>query len=179
MPTGKIAKIGVWENEKFIGVILYLYGATPHIGSPYKLSQHQIVELTRVALNKHKTAVTRMIAISIKMLYKMNPKLRLIVSYADTDQEHDGGIYKGGNWVYEGKKNENTRGAFIVNGKKIHPRTIGAMGGTQSLTWIKNNMDSNATEFITKGKHKYLMPLDDEMRKQIEPLRQSYPKRPK
>ena len=26
-------------------------------------------------------------------------------------------------------------------------------------------------------KHKYLMPLDDEMRKQIEPLRKPYPKR--
>jgi hypothetical protein len=27
------------------------------------------------------------------------------------------------------------------------------------------------------GKHRYLMPLDDAMREQIEPLRQPYPKR--
>ena len=27
------------------------------------------------------------------------------------------------------------------------------------------------------GKHKYLMPLDSEMRKQLEPLRKPYPKR--
>jgi len=31
----------------------------------------------------------------------------------------------------------------------------------------------------TKGKHRYLMPLDDEMKKRILPLSKPYPKRPK
>lgn len=37
-------------------------------------------------------------------------------------------------------------------------------------------IDKNAVEFITKGKRKYLMPMDKKMRKQIEPLRKPYPK---
>jgi RNA processing factor Prp31 len=38
---------------------------------------------------------------------------------------------------------------------------------------------STATKVPILGKHRYLMPLDDEMRKRIEPLRKPYPKRPK
>ena len=36
---------------------------------------------------------------------------------------------------------------------------------------------ANAQKVPTRGKHRYLMPLDDDMRKQIEPLRKPYPKR--
>lgn len=176
VPAGKMTRIGVWEDARFIGCILFSRGATPHIGSPYGLTQYEVCELTRVALSKHKAPVSQMLAVAIRMLRKLSPSLRLIVSYADVDQNHAGGIYKATNWVYTGLQNANTRGAFIVRGKKIHPRTIGALGGRQSVEWIKSNIDPNAKEFITAGKHKYLMPLDDAMRAFIEPLRQPYPK---
>lgn len=68
MPAGKLVKIGVWENDKFIGCVLFSRGANNHIGSPYKLKQDEVCELTRVALNSHQTSVTRIVAISIKML---------------------------------------------------------------------------------------------------------------
>jgi hypothetical protein len=64
-----------------------------------------------------------------------------------------------------------------VNGKKIHPRVIGLKGGTQSLEWVRKNLDPKATEFRTNGKHKYLFPLDEDMRKRLTPLRKPYPKR--
>jgi hypothetical protein len=116
-----------------------------------------------------------MLAIAIRMLKKLSPSLRLIVSYADADQQHTGGIYKATNWVYVGLKNAGSKGAYIINGKKIHPRTITASGGTNSLHWVRQNLDANAEEFKTAGKHKYLMPLDLAMRQQIEPLRLPYP----
>ena len=117
-----------------------------------------------------------MVAIAIKML-KSTQNIKLIVSYSDQDQNHLGGIYKAGNWIYTGLLNQGTRGAFIINGKKVHNKTIHSMGLKQSLKTVKSKLDPNATEFITSGKHKYLMPLDSEMRKQIEPLRKPYPKR--
>ena len=46
------------------------------------------------------------------------PGLRLIVSYADKDQNHHGGIYRATNWIYEGLFGVGTLGAFIVKGKK-------------------------------------------------------------
>ena len=37
MPKSKLSKIGVWENGKFIGAVIFGYGATPEIGKPYRL----------------------------------------------------------------------------------------------------------------------------------------------
>lgn len=176
MPTGKTIKIGVWENNIFTGVVIFSRGATPHIGSPYGLDQTEVCELTRVALNAHQTPVSRIVALAIKLLQKKCPGVKLVVSYADTDQGHTGAIYQAGNWIYEGLMNAGARGAFIVNGKKTHPRSIGAMGGTQSIEWVRQNLDPNATEFFTRGKHKYLMPLHDDIRTQITQLAKPYPK---
>jgi len=169
IPKSKLVKVGAWEDGTFIGVLIFSCGATPHIGSPYKLKQIEICELTRVALKNHKNSVSRILSIAIRFLKKENPGIRLIVSYADKDMKHHGGIYQATNWIYEGLVNVGMRSAFIIKGKKTHPRTIGLMGGVQSIKWVQKNLDSNATEFFTDGKHKYLMPLDEEMRRQIEP----------
>lgn len=105
------------------------------------------------------------------------PGLKLIVSYADVDQNHTGGIYQAGNWVYVGLCNERTRTAFIIHGKKTHNKTIHSRGVIQSLQEVRKHLDPKATEFFTNGKHKYLYPLTDDMRSKIEPLRKPYPKR--
>ncbi len=177
VPAGKLVKIGIWEDDVFKGVVIYSRGATPHIGSPYGLTQYEVCELTRVALDAHQTPVSRILAITFKFMRQFCPGIQLIVSYADADQNHHGGIYQATNWIYEGLLNAGTRGAFIVNGKKTHPRTIGAQGGVQSLKWIKANIDADATEFVTKGKHKYLMPLTVQLRSKLVTLHKPYPKR--
>ena len=177
MPTGKLIKIGVWEDKKFIGCVLYGRGANIHIGKPYNLEQDEICELVRVALKNHQTSVTQIISKSLKLLKKTNPHLKLVISYADKDQNHLGGIYQAGNWIYEGLKNQNTTSAFIIKNKKVHPRSIASLGGVQSLEWIQENMDPNAKKHITKGKYKYLYPLSKKMRKQVLPLKKPYPKR--
>lgn len=177
VPAGKAMKLGAWENDAFIGVVVFSRGATPNIGTPYKLTQYEVCELTRIALGEHLFPVSKILSIAVTMLRRSCPGLRLLVSYADADQQHHGGIYQAANWLYVGCVNANTRGAFVVRGKKTHPRTIGAKGGVQSLSWVRKHLDPNATEFITQGKHKYLMPLDAEMRAKIQPLVCPHPKR--
>lgn len=176
LPVGNVVKVGAWEDGKFIGVVLFSHGANHHIASPYGLTQYEVCELTRVALCSHKAPVSRVLSIAIRFLKQCSPGLRLIVSYADKDQGHHGGIYQATNWVYTGLQNADSRGAFIVKGKKIHPRSI---CGVASLDWIRKNLDPHARQYITQGKHKYVMPLDDEMRAKIAPLAQPYPTRPK
>lgn len=172
IPAGKLVKVGAWENGKFIGVVIFSRGATVNIGKPYKMDQTEICELTRVALTNHVTPVTRIVAIAIRMLRKQSPGMKLIISYADVDQGHEGKIYQAGNWIYEGLKNVGTRGAFIIHGKKIHPKTLHSKygKGAQTLVFVRKNLDPNATEFKTAGKHKYLYPLDNETRIMIERL---------
>lgn len=174
MPVGKIVKIGVWENNQYIGAVLFSHGANNNIGKPYKLTQCECIELVRVALNKHKSSVSRIIAISLKMLKSQSPGIKLVVSYADNDQGHIGSIYQAGNWLYTG---ESKMDALIVNGKKTHRKTIYSQYGYNSIERLKaTGLDVEWAD--GKPKYKYLMPLDDDMRKQIEPLRKPYPKKP-
>lgn len=179
VPAGKLVKIGAWEKGQFIGVVIFSYGANPNIGTPYGLKQTEVCELTRIAMRSHETPVSYILTRAIKMLKAQSPGVKLIVSYADKDQSHEGMIYRATNWLYEGLKGEGTTGAFIINGKKTHLKTVHSRGWIQSLKWIRHNVDPNAVKFITTGKHKYLFPLDKETRKKIEPLCRPYPKRKK
>jgi hypothetical protein len=69
--------------------------------------------------------------------------------------------------------------AFIINGKKTHRKSIDSLGVKQSISEVRRCLDPNAQEFRTKGKHKYLMPLDKDMSAKIAPLAKPYPKRVK
>lgn len=166
LPSGSLVKIGVWENKKFIGVIIFSRGATPNLLKPYNLEQTEGCELTRIALNKHKTSVSRILSIALLFFKKRNPKTKLIVSFADPSEKHHGGIYQATNWIYTGKS-ENAKFG-ILNGKEIHPRTISTFNfqKKQQLKWI-----------IKQGKHRYLMPLTIDMRNKILHLSKPYPKR--
>lgn len=166
----------VYENGVWCGVILFGYGAAINIASPFGLHQGEVLELERVALNGKQTTTSQCVAAALKALHKINPIVKIIVSYADIDQNHAGIIYQATNWIYLGKFNEGERGAFIIHGKKVHCRSIGAMGGIQSLEWVRNNLDPEATEFRTKGKHKYIFVFDKRLRKEYQKLSKPYPK---
>jgi len=179
LPVGKLVKVGAWENGKFIGVVIFGRGANTNLGSPYRLSQDECVELVRVALTKHDTPVSKIIMWAIKFLKKSNPGIRLVVSYADLDSNHHGGIYQATNWIYEGLFGKDSVSAFIINGKKTHRKSIDSLGVKQSIAEVHRCLDPNAKEFRSKGKHKYLMPLDKDMSAKIQPLAKPYPKRVK
>lgn len=176
LPVGKLVKVGAWESGKFIGVVLFGRGATPNLGRPYNLGQDECVELVRIALTKHDSQVSRIASLAMKFLGRSNPKLRLIVSFADQSQGHHGGIYQAGNWVYNGQGD--AAKFYTIRGKLTHPRSIGAKGLVQNIHGARR-LDANAAVVDVPGKHRYLMPLDDEMRKQILPLAKPYPKRVK
>lgn len=145
VPVGKLIKVGAWEDGRFIGVVIFSRGANKSIGTPYNLTQTECCELTRVALRNHKCFVSQVLAEAIKFLSIKCPEMKLIVSYADIEQGHHGGIYQATNWIYEGQ----TDGAryFIVNGKKTHPKSLHAKykakhsDFAQSLKWIQKYVD--------------------------------------
>jgi len=165
MPCGKNIYVGVWENKTFIGVVVFGTGAAPQASSPYKLKRQQVCELVRVSLREHISPVSKVVAVALRFLKKKCPLLRIVISYADPEQDHRGVIYQAGNWVYTGKSKAQPE--CLVNGQVIHKRTMFARFG--SVAGISKSK-------IT-FKLKYLMPLDSAMREQIEPLRQPYPKR--
>lgn len=167
------------DQDEWCGVICYGFGATPMIASPFDKWQGQVIELVRVALNGKQGhgKTSQAVAMTLKALPRYYPAVDIIVSYADLDQNHAGILYQATNWIYAGLVNDGQRGAFIIHGKKMHPKSVHSKGWKQSLLWLRENVDENATEFITKGKHKYIYPIEKRMRKRIEALSVPYPKK--
>lgn len=168
----KRVALGAWEDGAYIGCVVFGHGANPQIGSPYGLTIHQCVELTRIALKPgHKSAVSKIAAIALRFLKSSQPGIRLVVSYADQAQGHHGGVYQAGNWLYVGSMKGVP--SLRYKGKVWHAKAL-----RTSYPSLKHS--DPAVEKIPAGdKHKYLMPLDAEMRAAVAHLAKPYPKRVK
>ena len=74
--------------------------------------------------------------------------------------------------------NQGNVGAYLIDGQKVHPKSMFDRHGTHARDQIKKIYPSMQL-FYTKGKHKYLMPLQKDMRDKILLLSKPYPKREK
>jgi len=175
-PAGKLVTLGAYEGGEFVGAVVFGRGANNNIGSRYGLEQTQICELVRIALRRHDTPVSRIIAVALRLLRRQSPGLRLVVSYADPVQGHHGGVYQAAGWLYAGASQAQRE--LIVNGANMHKRTAGSRWGTASPTQLRRRTGLQVDYGPKLWKHTYLMPLDAAMRAQIAPLMRPYPKRP-
>lgn len=174
LPAGKMFKVGAWEADKFIGCVIFGYGATPQLLKPYGLVQTEGCELVRIAMRQHSTPVSRVLGLALRILKRQNPGTRLVVSFADPSQGHHGGIYQATNWIYTGPSALSR--FYVIHGKTTHPRSLVSAGKENSLSGARE-IDPNATAVMVPGKHRYLFPLDEAIKRKIEPLRKPYPKR--
>ena len=165
LPAGKLACVGAWEGGEFIGCVVFGRGANRNMAAEFGLTCTQCVELVRVALHDHAATVSRIVAIAIRFLRKQSPALRLIVSYADPEQGHVGGIYQAMNWIYLGPTKKQRAG--LIDGKQVHKRTVHSLNGTITGT----------ARTALLWKHKYALPLTSEMAATLVTLRKPYPKR--
>lgn len=177
VPVPPLVKIGAWENGVFIGAVIFSRGANNNLLKPFGLEQTDGCELTRIALNKHATPVSQIASVAMKFLKQHNPGMRLIISFADPSEGHHGGIYQAGNWIYTGRQ-PSTIEYIAPDGKQWHGRMVSKDGkkkvqGVYRRCWRADQ----CTPVEKPGKHRYLMPLDKKMRKQILPLSKPYPKR--
>ena len=176
IPVPPLVKVGVWENEKFIGCLIFSRGASSNLLKPYNLKQNEGCELTRVALTEHKTQVSRIMSIAFKFLKKSSPNLKLIVSFADPTYNHHGGIYQATNWIYNGDTAPSAE--YWHKGKRLHSRQVSEKGwNIQQGQKRKTVKPSDCDIKKTKGKHRYLMPLDKQTKQKLQSLSKPYPKR--
>lgn len=173
MPAGKLITMGVWEHEKFIGAVMFGRGGNNRIAEPYGLTQAQAVELVRIALAEHTAPVSQIVAEALRAVKASNPGLRLIVSYADPEQGHHGGVYQAGNWTYTGRST--AQAELIVDGKFMHKRTAHSLFGTASPERIRAQTGRNVEWSPVYWKHTYLMPLDKQTRRQVAKRVKPYP----
>lgn len=177
LPAGSLITIGVWEDDSFIGSVIFSRGANNRIAEPFGLEQTDVCELTRVALDEHETPVSRINSIALSLLEDKCPDLSLVVSYADLNQGHVGIIYQAGNWLYLG---QSTASQVSINGTLFHARSVHSRFGTANAEKLRTMLpDSTDIHWErTPDKHKYVYPLTacpDSLRAELEDAALPYP----
>ncbi len=177
LPTPPIVRFGVWEEGRFIGCVLFSRGASSNLLLPYGLTTTEGCELTRVALDHHQIPVSRIVSVAIRLLRKSNPHLRLLVSFADPNEGHEGVIYQAMNWIYTGRTIGGQEYIERRTGKKWHSRQVSEKGYNIQYGEMRPcPRPSDCEKVRLLGKHRYLYPLDEELKRRIERMRLPYPK---
>ncbi len=176
MPASKLVRIGTWEDGRFRGCVLFGVGANRHLARPFGLQPTQVCELTRVALatgREHPTS--KVVAISLRMLHRQSPGIKVVVSYADFGREHYGTLYQAGNWIYLGPSQQSY---LKVLGEVVHPRSIYDRYGKggQSVAWLRKHVDPLAERVPMAPKFKYVFPFDKKLRRDLLEIAKPYPK---
>jgi len=98
---------GLFLNDKLVGIISYGSPASPSLckGIAGEKNKKLVIELNRLVLkNNRKNEASILIGASFKLL----PKPRIIVSYADTAQDHLGVVYQATNFLFTGTSKPRT-----------------------------------------------------------------------
>jgi hypothetical protein len=172
MPVGKAVTVGAWEAGTFIGAVVFSWGANPNIGAPWKLEMTEVAELVRVAFREHKSPVSRIVPQAVALLHERSPGLRLLVSFADPAQGHQGVIYQAMNWMYTGETSP--KRDLVLNGKPLNRRAY--TGRQFGKPGSRQRVPSGARWVDVPGKHRYVLPLDRAVRRRVAGYALPYPK---
>ncbi|ANS04009.1 hypothetical protein [uncultured Mediterranean phage uvDeep-CGR2-AD8-C175] len=151
---------GLYKDNVLRGVITY--GKPPSkdlciciCGEKYK---SEVTELNRLVLQyNEKNEASFLVSNSFKLL----PKPLIIVSYADSNQNHNGYVYQATNFIYTGLSNERLK--FIMGGKDLSERTLSGIQG--NLTREQFFKKYNVKKSKQLGKHRYVYFLGNKSQK--------------
>ena len=114
---------GLYNTDKILqGVISFgLPASKPLVVGAFKGQyQKDFLELNRLCVeeNLEKNSLSFFVSQSLKLL----PKPKVIVSYADTSQNHHGYIYQATNWIYTGLSDVHKE--WRMYGSNIHSKNV-------------------------------------------------------
>jgi len=122
---------GLFEENKLVGVITYGSPPSPTLSASIagETNKHLVLELNRLVLkNNKKNEASVLVSASFKLL----PKPKIIVSFADEEKGHMGTIYQATNFIYTGSTTNETE--FIdKDGNDFHYRNIGHLQKNNAL----------------------------------------------
>lgn len=169
MPAIKNVNLGVWENGDFIGAVVFSRSANSNLGKIFDLDQPDYAELTRVALDEHKSPVSQIVMYAINMLKEKDRGLECLFSYADPVQDHDGTIYQAMNWYYLGRGSKSRLGRIKGTSDWKHSRQI------QRLIQTDRAKRENIEWKKVPGKYKYVYPLEKSIEAKVKDMAKPYP----
>jgi len=154
---------GLFDSDDLIGMVSYGSPASPALckGIAGKDNKSLVIELNRLVLKHNKKNQASML---IGASFKLLPRPKIIVSYADTAQNHLGVVYQATNFMFTGTSK---------------PRTdMAGKDGKHS----RHHLGDRTKRVYRSAKHRYVYILGNknEKKKLLKDLKykiQDYPKR--
>ena len=111
------------DKETIIGAMIYGQIGMANVWKKYAANEHDLIELRRLCCidNTPKNTESYFIGFTLRWL-KKNTDIKKVISYADSNYNHSGVIYRASNFNYLGM----TLGGRVIvyNNKQYHDKTI-------------------------------------------------------
>jgi hypothetical protein len=141
-------------------------------GIPFNLkTEGKTLELCRVVRDEipGRPPLSGLIAASCRII-KQRHLADLLISYADTGQNHHGGLYRAASWDYIGLRPGSD--LVVIQGVPIHERTALYRYGTKSLVELRSLLSDETINTSTDApKHLYAKALTKTGRRDLEAIR--------
>lgn len=176
VPAQPMTAFSVFNDEnEFCGCVVFNIGIG-NISKPYNLHNGEVCELVRVALNGKQNETSKAVSIAVRLFKKINPLCKLLVSYADSDQNHNGTIYQAMNWYYVSSHKTGDKYINPKTGKDVHSRSHSPKGYNIQFGTVKKVLNTNDLIRVKTGvKHKYILPIDKSLIPMCKQLSKRYP----
>jgi hypothetical protein len=146
---------GLFLNGELAGVVTYGKPASASLvkGVCGPEWASNVYELNRLCLvNNRPLEASRLVGQSLRLL----PKPMIVVSYADTAQDHEGIVYRATNFLYTGLSAPHKDWA-IKGMPNAHSRSLGHLfGGKATLEQIKEHFGDDFYYKQRSRKHRYI-----------------------
>lgn len=155
---------GLFDGDNLIGAMLFGDVGMANAWKKYANKREEILELRRLCCidDTPKNTESYFIGKCLKYLKKETP-IRHIVSYADSNQGHEGIIYKATNFEYKGLTSPGRVIVRLSDGKQYHDKTIRTKYKGKLKPFaakIKEQLETGEAVYKkTMGKHIYYMRL--------------------
>ena len=144
------------------------------------------IELMRLwSPDQYSGVLSQFVAQTIKIIHKECPEVDLLVSYADSEAGHHGGIYRASNWLYAGRASAGGPQGFIIDKEPnqgihqigfpglvedsqtsiVHTRTVSHRYGHCNREQLEKELGVKVTAIARVPKHTFYYPLTKKVRR--------------
>jgi len=179
------AHYGLYKNELLLGIVTFGIPPSPYLmkicGEEYKGS---VLELNRLWCYDiaPRNSESFLISQGIKLLKKDKPHIKILVSFADTREDHLGYIYQASNWFFTGWSIPGG-GSIVINGKEFHPKNLNNKYNTSDLNKLKVILNTENIHYRPRSKKcRYVYFIGSKVENKLlkglckYPIQDTYPK---
>jgi len=176
---------GIFFGAYCAGVCCFCVGggtAGPKTYDKYGVEQKDVATLSRGACVHWAPSGSnsKLVSWSCRLLGR-DEGIKIVAAYSDSDAGEIGTIYQACGWSYVGKSQSPDE--WVAPSGRVfnqaHPQTLAKQRGGTWKFWAEHLRRHGWHEQKSNPKGRYVLPLDDEVRKRVKKMEQPYPKRAK